>query len=73
MKKKIGEYGIYIAKTVYYEVSCGVLVGWVLKATWTGVPILQVCCVCGLCELPPMFQPPLLPADEPDFNKTRGQ
>jgi hypothetical protein len=24
---------VYITKTVYYEVSCGVVVGWVLKAT----------------------------------------
>ena len=30
---------------VYYEVICGVVVGWVLKATWTGVRILQACCV----------------------------
>jgi len=37
MKNKISEYGLYITKTVDYEVSCGVLVGSVLKATWTGV------------------------------------
>ena len=24
---------VYITKTVYYEVSCGVVVGWVLNAT----------------------------------------
>jgi hypothetical protein len=24
---------IYITKTVYYEVSCGIVVGWVVKAT----------------------------------------
>jgi hypothetical protein len=32
---------VYITKTLYYEVSCGVVVGWVLKVTWTGVLILQ--------------------------------
>jgi hypothetical protein len=32
---------VYITKTLYYEVSCGVVVGWVLKVTWTGVWILQ--------------------------------
>jgi hypothetical protein len=45
MKNKIGEYGIYITKTVYYEVICGVVVVWILKATWTGVRILQARCV----------------------------
>jgi hypothetical protein len=33
MKNKISEYGLYITKMVYYEVSCGVVVGWVLKST----------------------------------------
>ena len=42
MKYKISEYGLYITKTVYYEVSCGVVVGSVMKATWTGVGILQL-------------------------------
>ena len=36
---------IYTTKTVYYEVSCGVVVGWVLKATWARVWILQARCV----------------------------
>ena len=34
-----------LLKMVYYEVSCGVVVGWVLKATWTGVRIPQARCV----------------------------
>ena len=34
-----------MTKTVYYEVSCGLVVWWVLKATWTGVRILQALCV----------------------------
>jgi len=33
MKNKISEYGSSITKTVYYEVSCGVVVCWVQKGT----------------------------------------
>ncbi len=33
MKIKISKYGLYITKTVYYEVSCDVVVGRVVKAT----------------------------------------
>ena len=48
-KNKISEYDLYITKTVYYEVSCGVVVGWVLKAT-----VDQGSDPAGaLCELPP--------------------
>jgi hypothetical protein len=36
MKNKISEYGLNVTKTVYYEVSCGVVVGRVLKATVDG-------------------------------------
>ena len=32
MENIISEYGLYITKTVYYKVSCGIVVGWVLKA-----------------------------------------
>ena len=32
MENKISEYGLYITKTVYYKISCGIVVGWVLKA-----------------------------------------
>jgi len=58
MKNKISEYGLYITKTVYYEVHCGVVVGWVLKAMvdW-GMDPAGV-----LCELPPkqlIFAPTL--------------
>jgi hypothetical protein len=45
MKNKISEYGLYITKTAYYEVSCGVVVGRVMEATLTGVWILQARCV----------------------------
>ena len=43
-KKRKQQYWFF-TKTVYYKVSCGVVVGWVLKATWTGVRILQARCV----------------------------
>ncbi len=51
MKNKISEYGLYTTKTVYYEVSCGVVVGWVLKASVDrgSDP------ACALCELPRLF------------------
>ena len=32
MKNKISDYGLYLTKTAYNEVSCGVVVGSVLKA-----------------------------------------
>ena len=41
-ENKISEYGLYITETVYREVSCGTVVGWVLMDTWTGVWILQL-------------------------------
>ena len=44
-KNKISEYGLYITKTDYYKVSCGVVVGSVLKAWWTGVGFVQARCV----------------------------
>ena len=49
MKIKISEYCLYINKTVYYEVSCGIVVGRVLKAT------VDRCLdpAGALCELPP--------------------
>ena len=36
---------VYILLKRYDKVSCDVVVGWVLKAAWTGVRILQACCV----------------------------
>jgi len=30
-KNKISEYGLYVTKTVYHEVTCGAVVRWVLK------------------------------------------
>ena len=47
MKNKISDYGLYLTKTAYNEVSCGVVVGSVLKAMvdWgldpAGVPQLH--------------------------------
>ena len=52
-KNKISEYGLLITKTVYYdyEVSCGIVVGWVLKAT-----VDRGSDPAGaLCELPRLF------------------
>jgi hypothetical protein len=46
--KKISKYGFYITKTVYYEVYCCVVVGWVLKATM----VLGSDSAGTLCELP---------------------
>jgi hypothetical protein len=31
-ENKISEYVLYITKTVYYKLSCGLVTGWVLKA-----------------------------------------
>ena len=58
IKNKISKYSLYITKTVYYEVHCGVVLGWVLKATvvWGSDP------AGALCELPPkqlIFAPTL--------------
>jgi hypothetical protein len=51
MKNKISQYGLYITKTVYYKVSCGVVIGWVLKAT-----VDRGSDPAGaLCELPRLF------------------
>jgi hypothetical protein len=50
-EKQISEYGFYITKTVYHEGSCGVVVGWVLKAT-----VDRGSDPAGaLCELPRLF------------------
>ena len=49
MKNKISEYGLNITKTVYYEVSCGVVVGRVLKATVDG----GLDPAGAMCEFPP--------------------
>jgi hypothetical protein len=48
--KKISEYGLCITKTVYYKVSCGVVVGWVLKATV--VRGLDPATICWECIIP---------------------
>jgi hypothetical protein len=48
-EKEFSEYGLYITKTVYYEVSCGVVVGWVLKAA----EVRGSDPAGTLCELPP--------------------
>ena len=64
MKNKIAHM-VYITKTVYYKVSCGVVVGSVLKATWTGVGTLKARCVsCRVSHL--IFAPPLGYIDCPD-------
>ena len=44
-ENKISECGLFITKTDYYKVSCGVVVVSVLKAWWTKVEILQARCV----------------------------
>ena len=51
MKNKISKYGLYITETVYYEVSCGVVVGWVLKAMMDRGSDSAG----ALCELPRLF------------------
>ena len=48
-KNKISNFGLYTTKTVYYEVSCCIVVGWGLKATVDRGSDLAG----ALCELPP--------------------
>jgi hypothetical protein len=52
-EKNFSEYGLRITKTVYYDykVSCGIVVGWVLKAAVDrGLDPAG-----ALCELPRLF------------------